>query len=239
MKKALVTIIGVLALVAAYLFAWPVRIAPEEWNPPVPDPGRWSPNRTLDHARRVELPDGFGPEDIEVDAVGRIYAGLDDGRILRWPGLGDPPELFADTEGRPLGLHWDPQGRLLIADAFAGLLRAEADGTIEVLATECSGRPLAFTDDLETLADGTVYFTDASVKFVLINETSRYRVLRYWLTDKRVEVLIDNLSGFPDGISSDGDGVYWVAIASREPPSSATASPPASSAWKSEPPRRP
>lgn len=41
--------------------------------------------------------------------------------------------------------------------------------------------------------------------FVLINETYRYRIVRYWLKGPKVgthETFIDNLPGFPDNISS-------------------------------------
>ncbi len=52
--------------------------------------------------------------------------------------------------------------------------------------------------------------------FVLVNETTRYRVMRYWLKGERAgksEVFIDNLPGFPDGISTGEGGVFWLAFA--------------------------
>ena len=51
--------------------------------------------------------------------------------------------------------------------------------------------------------------------FVLINETWRYRILRYWLKGPRAgqhEIFIDQLPGFPDNISSNRRGTFWVAI---------------------------
>jgi sugar lactone lactonase YvrE len=51
--------------------------------------------------------------------------------------------------------------------------------------------------------------------FVLVNETTRYRVDRHWLSGPRegeTEVLIDNLPGFPDGVSTGSDGRYWIAL---------------------------
>lgn len=51
--------------------------------------------------------------------------------------------------------------------------------------------------------------------FVLINETSRYRILRYWLKGPKVgthDIFIDNLPGFPDNISSNGKGTFWLAL---------------------------
>lgn len=258
--------VSVLAL-GGYLAAWPVPIESVAWQAPEASPPHTE--HTFPEAHRVALPSGFGPEDLEVDAQGRVYAGLDDGRILRWDSLTSPgePTVVADTGGRPLGLHPDGAGGLYIADAFSGLLQLTASGELRTLATECAGEAFIFTDDLETDASGRVWFTDASTRhdqhhwkhdllenrgagrlcrydpstgqvelvldglhfangvaidpdqrFVLINETSRYRVRRYWLDDGRVDVLIDNLPGFPDGISTGTDGTFWIAIASPRNP---------------------
>lgn len=51
--------------------------------------------------------------------------------------------------------------------------------------------------------------------FVLINETYRYRITRYWLKGPDAgthEIFIDNLPGFPDNISASQKGTYWVAL---------------------------
>jgi hypothetical protein len=51
----------------------------------------------------LTVPGGAKPEDVVFDAAGRLYAGVEDGRIWRWPaGFPDSgaAELFADTHGR-------------------------------------------------------------------------------------------------------------------------------------------
>lgn len=51
--------------------------------------------------------------------------------------------------------------------------------------------------------------------FVLINETYRYRIVRYWLKGAKKgtrEIFIDNLPGFPDNISSNDKGTFWLAL---------------------------
>lgn len=51
--------------------------------------------------------------------------------------------------------------------------------------------------------------------FVLINETFRYRVWRYWLKGPNAgtgHIFIDNLPGMPDNISSNGAGTFWLAF---------------------------
>jgi hypothetical protein len=50
---------------------------------------------------------------------------------------------------------------------------------------------------------------------VLVAQTGRYDVLRYWLRGERAgthEVFIDNLPGIPDGLSSNGRDTYWLAL---------------------------
>ncbi len=256
-----------------YLALWPVPIEPVVWSPPEFDPSAWTPTGTFASASRRLMagghdPHGHGPEDVDIDAAGRLYAGLHDGRVVRFDG--DTMETFVDTRGRPLGLHWDSAGNLLVADSTRGLLRVNPAGTIEVLATDCGGKPLTFTDDLETTVDGAIWFTDATARFrqpkwkedlfesgstgrlcryddvtrqavevasglafangvavdpaqqfVLVNETWRYRVVKVWIAGEKAgttEVLIDNLPGFPDGISTGTNGVFWIAIASPRKP---------------------
>lgn len=65
---------------------------------------------------------GHGPEDVVLDGEGRIYTGVDDGRILRHTADGRGAETIADTGGRPLGLELYGDDELLICDARAGLL---------------------------------------------------------------------------------------------------------------------
>ena len=51
--------------------------------------------------------------------------------------------------------------------------------------------------------------------FVLINETYRYRIIRYWLKGPKAgtrEIFIDNLPGFPDNITSNHEGTFWLAL---------------------------
>ncbi len=269
MKKNLFrSLAALLLLVAVYLCFWPVGLDPVAWAAPAPPAmaGVYAPNTLLAGAQRFQLPDGVGPEDVAVDAAGRFYGGLADGRIVRFDADGTGPHPFADTGGRPLGLHFDASGNLIVADAMKGLLAVDPNGAVFVLATEAEGVPFGFTDDLDIGADGTIYFSDASAKFsihhykndalehrphgrlmayepatqtvrvllkdlyfangvavspdqsfVLVNETWKYRITRYWLSGARAgtsEPFIENLPGFPDGVSCNGRDTFWVAMAS-------------------------
>ena len=51
--------------------------------------------------------------------------------------------------------------------------------------------------------------------YVLVNETWKYRILRYWIHGPKAgqaEVFADNLPGFPDNLAVDDQGRYWVAF---------------------------
>ena len=55
----------------------------------------------------------------------------------------------------------------------------------------------------------------------VVAETGAYRLRRVWLTGDRAghdEVLLDNLPGIPDNISSGAGGLIWVALPSPRDP---------------------
>lgn len=267
LKKLLALLVVLLAAAAGYLALTPSPIDPLPWDA-APAPamtGVMEPNDTLMKAELLAQGLIHGPEDTAVDAEGRVYAGLHDGRIVRV--LQDHGvETFAETGGRPLGMDFDASGNLIVADAYKGLLSVDKAGKIKVLSTEADGVPFAFTDDLDIASDGTIYFSDASSRFhqpdylldllearphgrllafdpttgqtrvllkdlyfangvalsaaedfVLVNETYRYRITRYWLKGDKAgqhDVFIDNLPGLPDNLQGDRKGTFWVALPS-------------------------
>jgi sugar lactone lactonase YvrE len=87
-----------------------------------------------------------------------------------------------------------------------------------------NGRLLAYDPRTKTtrtllrdlcFANGVAVSPDQS--FLLVAETGAYRIHRIWLSGARqgsTEVFIDNLPGFPDGISSNGRDRFWVALVS-------------------------
>lgn len=264
-RKILLVVAGIAIAILALAVISPVDSS--AWNPPEVPPltGVLAVNDRLTGAELLGLGKIAGPEDVDVDAEGRVYGGLADGRIVRLLADGSV-EDFANTGGRPLGMEFDSGGRLIVADAWKGLLSISSGGQVTVLTSEAGGVPFAFTDDVDIARNGTIYFTDASSKwhqpdyeldlleskpygrllaydpntrsttvlldglyfangvalssaedFVLVNETWRYRVIRYWLAGPRAgqhDVFIDNLPGFPDGISGNRNGVFWLALPS-------------------------
>ncbi len=109
---------------------------------------------------------GNAPEDVVVDGEGRIWTGVDDGRIVRISPDSGETTVVADTGGRPLGLHVARDGRLLICDSPRGLLAMDTGtGTFETLVDEVDGRPLRFCSNVTETADGTIYFTESTSAF--------------------------------------------------------------------------
>src|SRR5687767_8547269 len=100
MKRAF-TFVGIaLLLLALYLSLWPSSIDPIAWEPTVHEPDRWKPTGTVAGADRIQLAGGVGPEDVEMDAEGRLYTGVEDGRVLVFDAPDRPPRTFANTGGR-------------------------------------------------------------------------------------------------------------------------------------------
>ncbi|MEU9481017.1 SMP-30/gluconolactonase/LRE family protein [Streptomyces sp. NPDC048191] len=165
-----------------------------------------------------------GPEDVVADAYGRVITGVEDGRILRVHGIGDPHtarvEVLAETGGRPLGLEPLPDGGLLVCDAERGLLRVDpvegAAGSVRVLADSAAGERLRFCSNVVALPDGAVYFTVSSRRYPLhqwigdiLEHTGTGRLLRLPPAGGEPEVLLDGLQ-FANGLAVGGDGSFLV-----------------------------
>ena len=136
LKKLLALPVLLLLAAALYLALTPSPIDPLPWEAPEAPPmtAVLEPNDTLMKAELLARGQIHGPEDTAVDAQGRVYAGLHDGRVVRVL-ADDSVETFADTGGRPLGMDFDAAGNLILADAYKGLLRIDPQGRIEVLTT--------------------------------------------------------------------------------------------------------
>ena len=196
--------------------------------------------------------------------------------------LDNPKGRHVGLSGRPLGFLYDKQGRLVVCDSSAGLLRFDPKTKItEVLSNALpDGTPLRYVDDVTEGSDGSLYFTSACEQpvafngasgffdtmrgaqmdlaygtptgrllrwdpatrateelasglffangvalapddsFVLVAETFSARVMRVWLRGERAgqsDVFVDQLPGFPDGVSRREGGGFWIALVN--PPS--------------------
>jgi sugar lactone lactonase YvrE len=131
---------------------------------------------------------------LATSAGGRAIRLADDLDVAR-----DGTVYFSDASVHPVSRHlFDllegrPHGRLLHFDPATGRTTVLLEG-------------LAF-------ANGVALASDES--FVLVAESYRYRITRYWLKGPRqasADVFAENLPGFPDGISSNRRGTFWVAF---------------------------
>jgi sugar lactone lactonase YvrE len=258
----------------AYLLFWPVPIEPVSWDAPKNKGfvGAFEPNNRLSKIEFIELTDTHGPEGLAL-LNGEVYAATREGWILRYNEASGEITKLVNTNGSPLGLVFDADDNLLIADAYKGVLSLSPSGELTVLTNSMDGLPIEYADDLDVTEDGKIYFSDATTKFgaennggtyaaslldtsehgsygrllvydptdqttklvmdgldfangvataadssfVLVNETSAYRVNKYWLTGEKAgtsEVLIDNLPGFPDNIVRGRDGRFWIGLVS-------------------------
>lgn len=273
MKFRLLPVLGiVLLLLLGYLFFFPVQVDPVSWRPPRAPAleGKYEANNDLSRILVLYEQQCEACEDVAIDAKGRLYGSSGTGEIIRFDGSRSEPEIFFNTGGRPLGMHFDYLGNLLVADADKGLLSIDPAGQLSTLVTAHNELAFGITDDVEVGRDGKIYFSDASHRFhlhdykldllehrpngrlleydpvqqktklllddlyfangvavaadqsfVLVVETGAYRVRRYWLSGSRAgqnDVFIQNLPGFPDGISRGSDGVFWLTLVSPRNP---------------------
>src|SRR5215207_2553077 len=168
LKKRLgLVVILIIVVAVGYLLLAPVPIAHAAWNPPAAPglTGPYAQNTRLSPVQKLSLGDGHKPEDVALDAEGKIYAGFEDGRIMVLQSDGTQPRVFANTGGRPLGLVFDRGGNLIVADATKGLLSVDKTGAVKVLAAEADGIRFSALNDLDIGADGTIYFTEASRRY--------------------------------------------------------------------------
>jgi hypothetical protein len=211
-------------LLSLIFFISPVK--PVYWTPD-PDPkltGAFAPNNKLFNMRDAQVQQlflqgvGKGPEDIIIGNDGFLYTGYEDGRIVRVlaadiiDAFNDPRvriehQEYVNTGGRPLGLRFDEDNNLIVADAVKGLLKIDKQRNIHVLVDEFENKRLMFVDHLDIAKDGTIWFSDASSKFSMHNYVYDFleasatgRLLSYNPATNETKVRMDNLF-FANGVA--------------------------------------
>lgn len=221
--------LGVLVAIGlAYLLFWPVPIDPKAWQAP-DNPGFAGPfeeNSLLGTMKRVPLEGRRGPEDAVMGPGGDVFISTEGGEILRLDAQTAAITAFADTGGRPLGLAFAPDGTLVVADAYRGLLAVDGAGEVTVLADrDGEGRPIGYADDVAVAGDGTVYFTDASSRFGaeanggtlpaavldLMEHGGHGRLLKYDPATRAVGTVLDGLQ-FANGVALRRDGRALLVV---------------------------
>ena len=147
-----------------------------------------------------------------------------------WKGLlsvspeGDMTVLTREAAGTPFRFTDDvvvaEDGRIYFTDASSRF--RQPDYLLDLLEMRPHGRLLRYnpkTRKTEVLV-GNLYFPNGVAvspegDYVLVNETWKYRILKYWISGPkagRTEVFANNLPGFPDNLAVDDQGRYWVAF---------------------------
>lgn len=234
MRYVLIGLLALVLIAVGYVLAWPTRIEPVAVTVG-PNPGfigLYQPNEALRSVRWLGEAMGQGPEDVTVKD-GFAYTGLADGRIVRVrieasgstgpapiqpvvPGGTVAPafEKLAETGGRPLGLQHDPFGNIVVADAKKGLLAITPAGQVIVVADRYENRPLLFVDDLDIAKDGTIYFSDASMRYGIdefsLDFLEGQATGRLFSFDPRSSTLQARMSGlaFANGVALGPDEEY-------------------------------
>lgn len=216
LKKTLGLVGSLVGLLFLYLLIAPVPIDPKSWQAPA-NPGytgNFEVNDRLAELETLSISDYSGPEDVIADTQGNLYVSTHEGVILRLSPDDSEPEVFAKNLGRPLGLAFDQQGNLLVADAYLGLLSINPKGEIKVLLDSVAGKPLVYANNLDISEDGRIYFSEASSKFGAEENGGSYpaslldlmehgghgRLMVFDPNTKEVEVLMSGLQ-FANGVA--------------------------------------
>jgi ribose transport system permease protein len=179
----------------------------------------------LSDARLIGSGQIDGPEDVLLDRDDNLYCGTRDGRIMRFTGP-DHTEVgvLAKIGGRPLGLAFDADGRIVVCVAGMGLVRVTLKGDAELLTdqTERSffsiqdDTAIRMADDLDIGPDGTIYFTDATKRYDiaewgldLLEARPNGRLLSFEPKSRTTKTVCDNLI-FPNGVCLTHDGRHLL-----------------------------
>lgn len=78
------------------------------------------------------------------------------------------------------------------------------------------------TKKVKTLIDGSFFGNGVAVSqnddFVLMVDLAKYRIVRYWLkgiNKGKTDIFLENLPGFPNGISRRKDGSFWLGFSTK------------------------
>ena len=138
--------------------------------------------------------------------------------------LGEVKVLATEADGEKFGclndLDVGADGTIYFTEASHKFRMS--DHVNDLMEHQPNGRLMALDPQSQkprTLLSGLYFANGVAVSpdqaFVLVAETGMYRVRRVWLKEPKMgqdDVFIDNLPGFPDGISSNGRDKFWLAL---------------------------
>lgn len=175
---------------------------------------------------------------IEVSSKGELFAADAYRGLLRIDETGDVQLLADKTEdGSPISYANDlditQDGVIYFSDASVKFRPKAHGGTLpasllDLMEHGGHGRVLKYdpaTGKTGVIIEGRSFANGIALAkdetFLLIAETGTYSVLKYWLKGEKrgqIEVLIENLPGFPDNINRNPDGSFWLGLVSPRSP---------------------
>src|ERR1700752_44713 len=189
----------------------------------------------FDDGRIIQLqPDGTSPRvfantsgrplGLIFDRSGNLIVADAEKGLLQIDKSGQVTPLVQESDGKSFGclndLDVGADGTIYVTEASNKFPMTKF--TEDLLEHQPNGRLLSFepnTKKLQTLLPGLHFANGVAVSpdqsYVLVSETGMYRVMRVWLKGPKMgqaDVFIDNLPGFPDGISSNGKDRFWLAL---------------------------
>jgi len=176
--------------------------------------------------REVFAATGGRPLGMDFDSLGRLYVADAAKGLLRISDSGQVKVLATGHGGLPFAFADDLEigrdGKVYFSDASwkfsfnrykLDLMEHRPNGRL--LMYDPATRKTDLLLDSLYFANGIALAHDQS--YVLVNETGKYRVRRYWLSGPKAgtsDLFLDNLPFFPDGISQGSDGIFWLAMIS-------------------------
>jgi len=214
-------IAGTTLILLGYLVFWPVDVDPVAWQSPENSgyTGIFSQNQHLSQIKRIDLNGDIGPEDLALGADNNVYFSLLNGDIKFIDAKGQI-HSWVNTGGRPLGIEFDGQGNLLVADAFKGLLSISPQGDISTLVNSVEGIAVNYADDVDIASNGNIYFSDASSKFFAkkygtygaslldINEHGGHGRIIEYNPNTKISIVIARDINFANGVALSHDEQY-------------------------------
>jgi len=226
-NNLLITVIFLPLLASSLSFT---TLQPEyfQTTPPVLD-GKVAKNIALDSAQRL-FEDKIYPPGCFATWKGVLYAGLADGRIVRVKndtvetvvtiGGGTCERAQVGCYGRPNGISFDNNGKLLVADIIKGLYRVDVNkGTVSYLVrstNEVDNVLVRGVNFAIAAKSGDIYFSVMSYKWdwvdiqnEFIEASANGRVLHYDPKTKKTSTLVDYMY-FPNGIQLSKDEDFLI-----------------------------
>lgn len=163
------------------------------------------------------------------DTQGRLLALMNGVGLIRIHNGNIDTLLTETTLGQPIlmgsGLKIGSDGKIYFANLSSTNQSSTKYFNKLILEMKPTGGVYAYDPEqknVEVLSAGN-YFANglelsADEQYLLVSETSKYRILKYWLKGEKqgeVDVFMDNLPGFPNNIQRNSRGNYWIGFTTK------------------------